>query len=110
LTARCSADVLSETQKALAWVRIGEERSSLLLNFARGAQLVGSGGIDRVQLLSFESDSFDLGLWLRHQFPNGLKDNPKPGIVLLLQLIESSGKPLLGVDVRAITTSLWSSF
>ena len=52
----------------------------------------------RSLLLGFEPDSFDLELWLRHEFTNRLEDNPKLGIVLLLQLIEASSKPLVRTD------------
>lgn len=48
--------------------------------------------------LCFEPDLFDLGLWLRHEFTNRLKDDPKVGVVLLFQLIEASGKPLVRGD------------
>jgi len=51
-----------------------------------------------VTQLGFEPDSFDLGPWLRHEFTNRLEDDPKLGIVLLLQLIEASGKPLIRAD------------
>ena len=44
----------------------------------------------------FEPDSFDLGLWLSHEFTNRLEDDPKLGIVLFLKLIEASSKPLEG--------------
>jgi hypothetical protein len=48
-----------------------------------------------VTQLGFEPDSFDLGPWLRHEFTNRLEDDPKLGIVLLLQFIESPGKSLV---------------
>ncbi len=51
----------------------------------RSAQLVRSS--TAVTQLGFEPDSFDLGLWLCHEFTNCLEDNPKLRIVLLLQLI-----------------------
>jgi len=53
---------------------------------------VGAGGIDGVRQLGFEPDSFDLGFWLRHEFPNRLEDDPKLTVVLLFQFIESPGK------------------
>ena len=62
----------------------------------RSAQLVRSS--TAVTQLGFEPDSFDLGLWFHHEFTNRLEDNPKLGIVLLLQLIEASGKPLVRAD------------
>jgi hypothetical protein len=51
--------------------------------------------LDLVSRLGFEPDLFDLEFWLRHEFPNRLENDPKLGIVLLLQRIESSGKPLV---------------
>ena len=56
---------------------------------------VGAGGIDCVWQLGFEPDSFDLGLWLRHEFTNGFEDDPKLAVVFLFQFIESPGKPLV---------------
>jgi len=58
------------------------------------ADALGSGGIDCVRQLDLEPDSFDLGLWLRHEFTNRLEYDPKPGIILLLQFIEASRKLL----------------
>ena len=40
----------------------------------------------------------DLGCRLRHEFTNGLEDDPKLAIVLLLQLSEASGKPFVRGD------------
>jgi hypothetical protein len=50
------------------------------------------------QQLGFEPDSFDLELWLRYEFTNCFEDNQKLGVVLLFQLIEASGKPLVRSD------------
>ena len=63
----------------------------------RSAQAVRSvrEGLTASPQLGFEPDSFDLGLWLRHEFTNGLEDNPKLAIVFLFQFIESPGKPLV---------------
>ena len=37
--------------------------------------------------LGFEPDSFDLGLWLRHEFTNRFEDDPKLAVVFLFQFI-----------------------
>jgi len=68
--------------------------------FCRSAQAVKSvrEGLTASLQLGFKPDSFDPGLWLRHEFPNRFKDDPKLGVVLLLQLIEASGKPLVRSD------------
>jgi hypothetical protein len=56
---------------------------------------VGAGGIGGVLQLGFEPDSSDLGLWLCHKITNRVEDDPKLGIVLFLQFIEASRKPLV---------------
>lgn len=48
--------------------------------------------------LGFESNSFDLGLWLRHEFLNCFENDPKLAVVFLFQFIEASGKPLVRAD------------
>jgi len=51
-----------------------------------------------VRRLGLEPDSFNLGLWLCHEFANGLEDGSEPAVVFLFQFIESPGKPLVGAN------------
>ena len=69
MTLQAVLEVFSKNPKALAWVTIGEERSGLLLNLE-----VGWEGAATPSQLGFEPDSFDLGLWLRHEATNRLED------------------------------------
>jgi hypothetical protein len=45
-----------------------------------------------------ESDAAWFGFRLRHEFTNGFEDDTKLAIVLLLQLVEAPGKPLVRGD------------
>ena len=45
-----------------------------------------------------ESDAAGFWRWLCHEFTNRFEDDTKLAIVLLLQLIEASGKPLVRAD------------
>jgi hypothetical protein len=51
--------------------------------------------------LGFEPDSFDLRLWLRHQFSNRLEVDPKLAVVFLFQFIEPPREGLVRADHRA---------
>jgi hypothetical protein len=52
----------------------------------------------RLLTLDLESDAAWFGVRFRHEFTNGFEDDTKLAIVLLFQLIEASGKPLVGCD------------
>ena len=54
--------------------------------------------IDGIQQLGFEPDSFDLGLWLRHEFTNCLEDDPKLAVVFLFQFIKPPRESLVRTD------------
>ncbi|MEI8015731.1 MAG: hypothetical protein WCH20_12950 [Nitrospira sp.] len=90
---------MSKAPKALAWVVIGEERSGLFqaleVNLTRE---VSFGMIVCVRRLGLEPDSFDLGLWLCHEFPNCFENDPELTVLFLFQFIESSGKSLVRAD------------
>ena len=55
----------------------------------------------RLLTLDLESDAAWFGFRFRHEFTNGFEDDTKLAIVLLLQLIEAPGKPLVRGDHRS---------